>query len=263
MKRGSLKKAAFKRLNALQIVCSYKVALRTLDEMGHNFDQKVLSWIDTQIPKDSPAQKNSCSNSSAFQILESIEDKATPCEETDLKSVEGNFGIDVCELRKPDLTPCVPSCEVDESQCPDETAPILYQTPADGTVEIVSFKIVGDNVDIMNRVRHQSRTHSNRDHQMFHLISIKDRVPLPLFDQMNEYGYQPNYEKPLSDYLPTVQDNRYLEEEFKIMIGKVICKYHEDLSWMEKHLPVHIPHENMKYIKLTSEVVSFKYSTEW
>ena len=41
------------------------------------------------------------------------------------------------------------------------------------------FMLVGDNVDLLVRLRHILRDRSNRDLHMFHMIAVKNKIPIP------------------------------------------------------------------------------------
>ena len=113
------------------------------------------------------------------------------------------------------------------------------------------FIVVGDNLDIRNKTRQQTRVHGNVDHHFFHLIAIKKingpeqhSSSIPKSQKMKSDQLPPS-----TSFLPSVGDNDKLIEEFKYLIDKILSQYVPELEWMKEVTPPHIWHSNMQHVK--------------
>ena len=82
------------------------------------------------------------------------------------------------------------------------------------------FVLAGDTVDLLVKPRYMSRTRSNRDLHMFHMIAVKIIIPIPLdfidirISQMKNIVAEVN----LQDFIPYAQDEAKLREETEILV---------------------------------------------
>ena len=122
---------------------------------------------------------------------------------------------------------------------------------------VLGYIIVGDNVDMRNKARHPLKTHGNKDHHFFHILDIKKRLKLDRtgWDRREKIRKENNM-PPARSFLPSTDNNLTLTNEFKTLIGKILCKNVPELEWMEELLPKHIYHPYLKQVSKTSQSVS-------
>eukprot|EP00112_Aurelia_sp_Birch-Aquarium-sp1_P016473 Seg3738.2 transcript_id=Seg3738.2/GoldUCD/mRNA.D3Y31 product="hypothetical protein" protein_id=Seg3738.2/GoldUCD/D3Y31 len=120
-------------------------------------------------------------------------------------------------------------------------------------ITVPSFRLIGDNCDIRVKTRTSSMIHGNKDLHLFIQLAILNRVP---GKADSEFGYHPDSKACPAKFLPSLQDNQLLQREFKNIVGNVLIKYVEDLSWMRKYIPENIAHDYTSFTRKKSEVVS-------
>ena len=115
------------------------------------------------------------------------------------------------------------------------------------------YKLVGDNADLRSHARQMSTKHRDHDHHFFNHVAIKNRVSGYDMTDANPYADVKNL--PCSMFLPDVDDNNALREDWIFLIGHVIAKYIPALAWFDLHLPKLISHQYDDIASKKSEVV--------
>ncbi|XP_011679955.2 uncharacterized protein LOC105445739 [Strongylocentrotus purpuratus] len=116
------------------------------------------------------------------------------------------------------------------------------------------FMLNGDNVDFRISPRQMTIAQGTTDLHYFQFLAVKNRVA---DFSLSSDGPKRDVEKePLSTFLPSVEDNADLREDWLHLIAQVIGKNIPPLCWMSSVLPEHIPHPFMKEMKKKSEVVN-------
>ncbi|XP_077864340.1 LOW QUALITY PROTEIN: uncharacterized protein LOC144349697 [Saccoglossus kowalevskii] len=116
----------------------------------------------------------------------------------------------------------------------------------------VGFQIVGDNVDMREKVRHMTVDHQNRDYHMFQLMAVKNRI----MPDSEDFSFQHKLQDvPITEILPTIQDNLALKEEFIFLVGRVLTSRFGVFKDQKQTFPEHIPHKYQNEAKIPSEYV--------
>lgn len=118
-----------------------------------------------------------------------------------------------------------------------------------------TFQIIGDNVDLRQKSSHQTLTSRGKDHHWFHIVAVKDRVvegdisvtrPLAMAKDLK-----------LHTFLPTIEDCIKLNNEFVVLIARVLT--HRMTAWkcLKEYVPDHIPHKYSKEMAMQSDIVCY------
>eukprot|EP00794_Sanderia_malayensis_P013248 gene13248-biopygen10567 len=212
VKRGGVSKAAITRLNARSLTLSYGEILNKQFQMGHNFKDPVLEWIDTHLVKDSqmPHDKG----------LENIEVQELDSDTVNIVVT----GVEKCD-------------SLQTRSCP------------------TSFRLVGDNCDIRTKKRITNRLSTGEDMHLYILVAMQNRIK---GDAKSEFGRRKDQVLCPSKFVPSVDDNLKLRQDFRNIVGNILIKYIKELDWMRKYVPTHIAHEYSKFTKKKSSVVIWR-----
>ncbi len=220
LKRGGAKQYVFKRFNARGICTAYNIALKYQLNLAKGCDDIVNGWKE-DVEEIAETQKKDIEISLPSSILTNEDD------ESPLALVMGNSNI----------KPLIPALETDTGRCPH------------------GYVLVGDNVDMRQKARHPSKSRGNNDMHGFNIFAVKKRT-------VDERSREPREEMeniiPVAKFLPSLNDNTLLREEFKFLIGKILAKHVPALSWMEDLLPKHLYHSNLSKVNRKTEAVSMK-----
>ena len=122
--------------------------------------------------------------------------------------------------------------------------------------KIVTFKLVGDNIDKDIKPCQMRFDNQTRSLHYFHTYAVKDRVdlssmsdkPLPLPADIKAID--------LTKLLLDEEDDKCLQKNFTVLMARVICKYVPFFSRYGQAVERHIKHEYSREMSLKSVVVS-------
>uniref|UniRef100_A0A7M5VFJ2 Cnidarian restricted protein n=1 Tax=Clytia hemisphaerica TaxID=252671 RepID=A0A7M5VFJ2_9CNID len=110
------------------------------------------------------------------------------------------------------------------------------------------FKLIGDNIDFEQIVRHQSKLNQNKSIHWFHYMAVKER-----FHSSQDLRSADFYKN--MDILPNGQAQRTLEDNFTTLIARSIVSYLPAFKSFSKHVPKHLKHQLTHEMSKKSEVV--------
>ena len=119
--------------------------------------------------------------------------------------------------------------------------------------DLLSYQIVGDNVDMHQRATHHSMERTDRDHHWFHLYAVQDRISgqsLP-----DDAPTADIATLPLQTFLPSADECHQLRKEFGILISRVLVRELSFFSQFKDHVPEHIQHQHSADTSNKSEIV--------
>ena len=141
----------------------------------------------------------------------------------------------------------------------DEDLPGTKQ-PSDRVPTLLTFKLVGDNLDKSVRPRDMRMDCQTQALHYFHMYAVRDRINLA------EFTDNPSLpEVSLSDLktiLPTTQDQEVLQKNFAILIARTLTKHMPFFKKFGSGLERHLVHERYEEMSAKSEVVSVYITTK-
>lgn len=233
---------------------SHTSVIEKIEQMGKRFDEKVLNWKVQQ-------EYHKRFTATLATIKECVEEAVPTVEPTNdrnlKKAVEDklrqqkhfifdeNIYSEVETLiKKTTQTELVSNTSM-------ETLSMLMQQS--DSERPLGYQIIGDNVDLMIKVRHQASDKPNKSIHWFHLNAVKDRVSgaglsekgsIKLVDQVENW-----------EILPSYQDNEGLLHDFIPLFARVICDRIPALKSFKDVVVRHIPHKYSNVTKQKSEQV--------
>lgn len=116
------------------------------------------------------------------------------------------------------------------------------------------FKLVGDNLDIRVKPRHQTMELKVKDHHAFAYIGVKDRINLSAFSDSNEPPVLSD--EHIKTAIPDSHDCRKMEENFCVLIARILTKHMPEFEEFASFVPSHIHHKYSSEMSTKSEIVS-------
>lgn len=131
-----------------------------------------------------------------------------------------------------------------------------YQPP---NPSVLTYRIVGDNIDKNVKPRNMTSEHQTRSLHYFHAYAVRDRTDL------SNYSSEPpvvdlgeiNYEA----LLPSEDDAAVLRTNYATLIGRILCKHMPFFAMFATGLGHHIQHIFYENMCIKSEVVRYMYVT--
>ncbi|CAG2223428.1 unnamed protein product [Mytilus edulis] len=230
MFRGHIRTKVYTTFNRAGLSSSYKSSIRHVDQICQNFDQPVRNWANRVASHYTKKLKETAHLDEHNYALSSVEDH-TSCSTT----------LPVLE------TPAKGHTDLDT---PDRTsAEVFTESPyttvmATETDEISSFQIVMDNLNMMTKARHKTEDTSNKMHNLVHALAVQDRVSA---DDLEDCVPQADILTiPNEAFLPSKEDYTQLNQEYNILIQRVLVENIIELKECKEFVIYHIPHQFSK-----------------
>ena len=116
------------------------------------------------------------------------------------------------------------------------------------------YQIIGDNVDMHIKTKHQSTSSPNKSIHWFHMYAVKDRVVAP--NLLDEKPIGPAEKLQPGEFLPSAKDNQDLLHDFIPLFARVVVDEIPAFKKAFKDVVVrHIPHEYSEIVAQKSEQV--------
>ena len=229
LKRAGTKKMGFQRLHKRSITLSYIETLKRQTALGTGYDKKVKDWMEQL----TLAIKNGTTDQPILQDPAGIAEVGADSNH----SIKESCG----------------ECEIIEQ--PDQGAVQEKVTEENISNErsTRSYRIIGDNCDMRTKCRSTGRNRSSKDLHLFLTLAMRDRV---VGDPKSVFGFDKEKRYCRSTYLPNLEDNKHLRDEFKILVGRTLKKHVPELDWLNKYVPDHIGHKYTREMTRKSEIVS-------
>lgn len=137
-------------------------------------------------------------------------------------------------------------CTTDDAETESNSSVIVTQMP-----KLVTYKLVGDNIDKDVKPRQMRFDYQTRSLHYFHTYALQDRVDLSsLSDEPRPLPTPID----LTVILPDKADDECLQNNFAILMSRVVCKYVPFFSRYKAER--HIKHEYSRQMSHKSVVVS-------
>ena len=120
-----------------------------------------------------------------------------------------------------------------------------------------SYQIIGDNVDMMIKIKHQASTKPNKSIHWFHLLGVKDRAIA--YDLADDKPIGSTHDLQPGDILPSTKDNQELLHDFIPLFARVAVDKVPAFEIFKDVVVRHIPHRYSDAMKLQSEQASTVY----
>ena len=116
------------------------------------------------------------------------------------------------------------------------------------------FVLVGDNVDLRVHKRQMTTSQRDTDLHYFNVMAVKNNInAMHLPDDVPISSLK---SKSCSDFIPSIEDNLKLRENWVVLVGHTVAEYVPSLRWFKDHLPSSIPHIYNHLTSQKSEIVS-------
>lgn len=125
--------------------------------------------------------------------------------------------------------------------------------------KLLTYKLVGDNIDKEVRPRQMRSDHQTRSLHYFHTYAVRDRIDLSgISDQAPSVQIS---SIDLTKLLPNADDDECLRRNFAILIARVLRQYSQYFSRFGQAVEGHIEHKYSREMSFKSEVVCSCYSS--
>lgn len=123
---------------------------------------------------------------------------------------------------------------------------------------LLTYRLVGDNIDKNVRPRNMTSQHQVRSLHYFHSYAVRDRIDLS--DASSEIPTLSMCEMRVEDLLPSEDDHLVLCKNMAILMGRILRKYMPFFTKFATGLGRHIFHEHYEDLSTKSHVVSCWYA---
>lgn len=221
--KGGCKKSAFTRLNSTHDVLSYPAVLHAVDKYGERWSDELRAWS-TRIKQESDIERR------MIQEIKDVKDVIQI-----LSEINGDYAHLIFHLA--DL---------------ENNLELHRQSMHNG------FYFVGDNVDMVTKVRHMTLQNQNKDQHLFQTCAYQNRISGNQLDNTRPKG--DIMLTPFSQFIPSVGDRDSLHEDFSFLVAKQWTTLIPCLRVFGTVLPDFINHKYSKELTEKSVRVShFNY----
>ena len=224
------KKRAYNRLNHLGISMSQKRTLRKIRAMAKKYNSVMLSW--------------KASIESHVAIQSSI---------PEVRSVAGSLPVATCVLPAFDKTNSDLNSSENSLSSSSSSHSVETEEGNDEMQDLSqeSFQVTGDNLDISIKTKYMSIDRRNKSLHWFNVIASNERVINA--DLATSRPRCSILSVPDTAFLPSVQENEKLREEFAILVERILVKYLPAFALFENYVYKHIMHKFSKEASQQSE----------
>lgn len=119
---------------------------------------------------------------------------------------------------------------------------------------LLTFRIVGDNIDKNIKPRNMTSEHQTRSLHYFHVYAVRDRIDLSKY---NDKTPEPDIARMnFESLLPSSEDAAVLNSNLTVLIGRTLRAHMPFFAKFADGLGRHIMHEYYDHMSTKSEVVS-------
>lgn len=119
-------------------------------------------------------------------------------------------------------------------------------------VDAKGYQIIGDNIDLLLKVKHMAAERQNRDIHWFHLYALFDDVP---WTGESEYPQRNLKDIPLSEFLVNSNDVTFYNSQLVILWSRIITQYMPNFECLKPAVIRHIPHKYNGFMRAKSKWV--------
>ena len=118
---------------------------------------------------------------------------------------------------------------------------------------MLSFRLVGDNIDKTVRPRHMRVDHQNLSLHYFHVYAVQDRIS---FQHLSSTPMLVTLEDiDVNKFLPNADDYTTLKNNFKVLMKRILVQHLPALAPIRSSMNQHIIHEFTSDMSRKSSVV--------
>lgn len=117
-----------------------------------------------------------------------------------------------------------------------------------------SYILVGDNVDKSVRPRYMTVDHQTQSLHYFQFFAALDRIDF--HSLRNDTPLAQVSSLPLTSFLPNMQDNKTLRNNYAILLGRELVRSVPFFKSFKDCIPAHISHKHSQEMSRKSVVVS-------
>lgn len=221
--KGGLKKSSFNRMSSVNECQSYLSTIKLADSIAENWNREIQIW----------QSKVSYSHEVEQQILTQI-----------------HYISDTISLLMSDTCTDLDSLYLEKASLEKE----LYEHRKGMHP---GYYFVGDNVDMVTKVRTITQTNQHKDQHMFQICAYKNRVSGNDLDDTKpkKIANSVNF----SDVLPGAVDKTELISNFAFLVARIWAENLSAFTAFQAVLPECIEHQHMKETKQKTERVCSNY----
>ena len=253
------------------ITVGHTSIIAKIDEIGKNFNATVLSWkgklehhaklrSNLETIQECIALENEASNIISDDCQENQPGNApstgTPLNLDQLKvKVQHKMGNKFDEDVYKQVTSFVKAFTTSSSISGNNGALMSNVIEKWKSTSPAKYQIIGDNVDMLIKIKHQSSSHPNKSIHWFHMNAVKDRVVAGDLPDHKPVG--PAMKLQPEEFLPSAKDNQDLLHDFIPLFARVIIDDIPAFNTAFKDVVVrHIPHKYSEVMAQKSEQVN-------
>ena len=223
---------------------SHTSTIGKVEQLGQEHDEKVLKWKAEQ-------ERHKKFHLTLETISECIEECEAPlCDDRLRREVKDRLHTHFNETVYDDLCKQLANIATVDSNKLDEVRLLQKEINSNRPS---GYQIIGDNVDLMIKVRHQASDKPNKSIHWFHLNAVKDRVnanecsddePLKKVQEVEKW-----------EVLPSIKDTHDLLHDFIPLVARVIVDRIPAFKHFKDVVVRHLPHKYSDVMKDKSEQV--------
>lgn len=220
---------------------SHTSTIDKVEQLGQEYDDKVLKWKAEQ-------ERHKKFQITLETISECIEECEAPlCDDRLRQEVKDRLCTHFNETVYDDLRKQLASIDSNKM---DEVRLLQKEINSNRPR---GYQIIGDNIDLMIKVRHQASDKPNKSIHWFHLNAVKDRVngnecsdnePLRKVQEVEQW-----------EVLPSSKENQDLLHDFIPLVARVIVDRIPAFKHFKDVVVRHLPHQYSDVMKEKSEQV--------
>jgi len=246
------KKQVYNRGVKWGLTVGHTSAIQKIEQMGKDHDAKVLKW---KMQQEHHRKFHATLETITECLEEAVDDEAllhasdstsaclsSPESVTDLRQeVKEKLGRHFSEAVYSEVELLIKQTTQEETVRNTDVSTVKTLIQQSDAKRPEGYQIIGDNVDLMIKVRHQASDKPNKSIHWFHLNAVKDRVkgaglsddgPIRLVNDVEHW-----------EILPSSKDNQDLLHDFIPLFARVISDRIPAFKLFKDVVVRHIPHK--------------------
>ena len=227
------------------LTMSHTATIDKVEQLGKDYDEKVLKWKAEQ-------ERHKKFQMTLETISECIEECEAPLGDDHLKQkVKDRLDTHFNETVYNDLSKQLANIAAVDSTKLDKVRLLQEEINSNRPS---GYQIIGDNVDLMIKVRHQASDKPNKSIHWFHLNAVKDRVSASGYSDDGPLKKAEEVEN--WEVLPSSKDTQDILHDFIPLVARVIVDRIPAFKHFKDVVVRHLPHHYSDVMKEKSEQVN-------
>ena len=118
------------------------------------------------------------------------------------------------------------------------------------------YILQGDNYDTTVHARDMRMDNQNKSLHYFNTYAVKDRPDFYMLDSDHSATSKDIRSAPISTFLPTMEDCKKVQDNYVVLVARVLVDHLTFLHSLKKCVPCHVEHKYSSEISKKSEIVS-------